>query len=308
MIYSAMADRAINKQNMVTCFEWSTGLAAARDSKVFICNPPTNNFRFLDSWDALMEAFGTPGEVYRFPTEAVTVGRVREMVSLRRNIAEGVARPGDISVYEALAVRRQREMDAAVISLAETLIANRGRKLLIVGMYPLMFQLAEAVRAAGFETKNFHPDNAMMVAGGLKGAALPADYHERILSTFNIDPRHVFSMYGMQELNTFMPRCSADRYHVPPWLMLLPLDQAGETLLVPVGGEIEGRAAFFDLSHEGRWGGVITGDRIYVRYGRCACGHEGPTVGADIMRYADLPGGDKISCAGTIGAYVRGTA
>jgi hypothetical protein len=35
-------------------------------------------------------------------------------------------------------------------------------------------------------------------------------------------------MYGLQELNTFMPRCSADRYHVPPWLMLLPLDQAGE--------------------------------------------------------------------------------
>ena len=40
----------------------------------------------------------------------------------------------------------------------------------------------------------------------------------------------------------------------------------------------------------------------------CACGHEGPTVGTEIVRYSDLPGGDKITCAGTIDAYVRGAA
>jgi len=31
-------------------------------------------------------------------------------------------------------------------------------------------------------------------------------------------------------------------------------------------------------------------------------------VGPEIVRYADLAGGDKISCAGTIDAYVRGSA
>jgi hypothetical protein len=308
MVYSAMADRAFSQANMAPCFEWSTGLAPSGDSQIFICSPPTNNFRFLDSWEALTQAFSAPGAVHRFPGEPVTVGRVREMVVLRKSIAEGAASPGDIAAFEALSRRRTAEVQAAVASVAEALVANRGRKLLLVGMYALVFQVAAAVRAAGFDAKDFNPDNAMMVAGGLKGADLPADYHEQILTTFNIAPGHVFGMYAMQELNSFMPRCAAGRYHVPPWLMLLPLDEAGETLLAPSGGEVEGRAAFFDLSHVGRWGGVISGDKIQASHGRCACGHEGPTVGAGIVRYADLPGGDKISCAGTIDAYVRGAA
>ena len=68
------------------------------------------------------------------------------------------------------------------------------------------------------------------------------------------------------------------------------------------------RAAFLDLSLDGRWGGVISGDRVTVDFGKCDCGHQGPTVGSEIVRYADLEGGDKITCAGTIDAYVRGAA
>ena len=32
----------------------------------------------------------------------------------------------------------------------------------------------------------------------------------------------------------------------------------------PDTAEIEGRAAFFDLSLDGRWGGIITGDRVRI--------------------------------------------
>jgi hypothetical protein len=32
------------------------------------------------------------------------------------------------------------------------------------------------------------------------------------------------------------------------------------------GGEVEGRAAFFDLSLDGRWGGVISGDKISIDF------------------------------------------
>ena len=164
------------------------------------------------------------------------------------------------------------------------------------------------MRAKGYGPSDFHPDNALMVSGGLKGTSLPADYRERILATFNIPQSNVFNMYGMQELNSFMPRCGAGRFHVPPWLMLLPLDQSGETILPAVKGEWEARAAFFDLSIEGRWGGVISGDRVRIDHGPCACGHQGPTIADEIVRYSDLPGGDKISCAGSIDAYVRGIA
>ena len=106
------------------------------------------------------------------------------------------------------------------------------------------------------------------------------------------------------------PRCQAGhRYHVPPWMVVLPLDKNGDNLLPGVGqGQVEGRAAFFDLSMDGRWGGVISGDKIRFTYEPCACGNRSPSVHEDIQRYADMASGDKIACAGTIDAYVRGVA
>jgi hypothetical protein len=91
-------------------------------------------------------------------------------------------------------------------------------------------------------------------------------------------------------------------------VLALPLDESGEQLLDTHQGEVECRAGFLDLALEGRWGGVITGDRVRIDFGACACGHQGPHMGPDIMRYADLESGDKISCAGTIDAYVRGAS
>lgn len=308
MINSTMADRTVVKRTMIASFEWATGITARQDRKLFICYPPTNNFRFLDSWDALLSAFGCPGTEFRLPTRPLTVGAVRAMVGLRKRIGESNVRPSEIAAFEKLAAERQQEMDDAVASVADALIANRSRKLLMIGMFALMFDVAEAVRAKGYGPGDFHPDNAMMVSGGLKGAALPPDYRDRILETFNIPPGNTFNMYGMQELNSFMPRCSAGRFHVPPWLLLLPLDTSGENLLASAQGELESRAAFFDISIEGRWGGIISGDRVRVDYGGCACGHQGPTIADDIARYSDLPGGDKISCAGSIDAYIRGIA
>jgi hypothetical protein len=92
-----------------------------------------------------------------------------------------------------------------------------------------------------------------------------------------------------------------------PWVMLLLLDESGEHLIEPTPtGELEGRAAFFDLSMDGRWGGVISGDKIRATWAPCVCGHRSPSVNANIERYADMASGDKIACAGTIDAYVRG--
>jgi hypothetical protein len=97
---------------------------------------------------------------------------------------------------------------------------------------------------------------------------------------------------------------------VPPWIIPMILDKAGDALLPHdiTGGEVEGRAAFYDLSLDGRWGGIITGDRISLDYSPCACGQKGASIRDDIARFADLEGDDKIGCAGTIDAYVRGVA
>jgi hypothetical protein len=137
---------------------------------------------------------------------------------------------------------------------------------------------------------------------------LPPNYREYVLETFNVAEERLYHMYSMREINATFPLCHAGRYHISPWVIMLPLDTDGERLLDAGVDEIEARAAFFDTSIEGRWGGVISGDRVSVSFATCACGHQGPTVGRDITRYADLPGGDKITCAGSIDAYVRGVA
>lgn len=229
------------------------------------------------------------------------------MIRLRRKISDGTATPSEVQKFEQEAAQRQANLDNGVEATLDAIIAGRKEKLVIMGMWATLYRFAEAARAKGYSAKDFRPENSMMVAGGLKGASVPENYKDIVCETFNLSQERNCNFYSMQEINTVCPLCSAGRYHVPPWLMLLLLNENGEELIdVSAGGEFEGRAAFFDVAADARWGGIISGDRIKVDYGKCACGHEGPTVGMDIVRYADLASGDKLTCSGTIDAYVRG--
>jgi hypothetical protein len=308
MMNASAADMAWSRRDSVGSFSWGSGVAPAQDRKIFGLAPVASVPRNLVIRDALTMAYGLPGATpFIYPVPPITIGQITGMVALRKSMADGTAKPADIAAYEATSADRQKAIDQAVGVSADALVRSRGEKLFLSGMWASLYKVAEAVRALGYGGKDFHPDNTIYVGGGLKGAVLPDNYREFVFETFNLSPTRVFQMYGMQELNTGMPRCRAGRYHVAPWLMCLVLDQAGEKLM-PQSGEIEGRAAFFDLSLDGRWGGVISGDKITVNYGTCACGNRSPSIRDDITRYADLPGGDKISCAGTIDAYVRGVA
>lgn len=260
---------------------------------------------------ALMAAFVDP-EAPRFQSglPPVTVGSLTKMVLLRKAIADGTARPDEIADYEAESAVRQEALDRAQEGAVDDIIAKRGEKLYVTGMWGALYPFAEKVRARGYSGKDFHPENGVYLGGGLKRAQLPDNYREYVFETFNLQPEYIYQMYGMQELNSSMPRCAAGRYHVPPWVVALPLDKAGDALVPidPEGGEIEARAAFFDLSLDGRWGGVISGDKIHIQFGPCACGARSPSIRDDIARYADLEGDDKIGCAGTVDAYVRGVS
>jgi hypothetical protein len=257
----------------------------------------------------LMGAFVDPGAPrFQSGLPPVTIGSLTKMITLRKAIADGTAKPGEIQEYEAESEARQKGLDDAQHGAVEDIISKRGERLYITGMWGALYPFAEQVRARGYSARDFHPENCVYLGGGLKRAKLPPDYREYVYETFNLSPRFIYQMYGMQELGTSMPRCqTGQRYHVPPWLVCLPLDKNGDTLVPGVGsGKIEGRAAFFDLSMDGRWGGVISGDHIEVDYGPCACGNRSPSITDNIYRYSDLEGDDKIGCAGTVDAYVRG--
>jgi hypothetical protein len=308
MLIASQADMEAVCLDNVTAFAWGSGVAPAQDRKMFGLAPMAQVPRNTAVSEALKRAFGLPGvDRFIYPVPPITIGSITRMIALRKSMSAGTARPGDIAEFEATSAARQAAVDAAVGLSAEALIAARNEKLYIAGMWASVYRIAEEVRARGFSGDDFRSDNTIYVAGGLKGAQLPANYREYVYETFNLQPERNYQMYSMQEINTAMPRCQqGGRYHIPPWLICLPLDKSGEQLL-PVGkGEVEGRAAFFDLSMDGRWGGIISGDRIEIDYGPCTCGAASPSIRDNVVRFSDLEGDDKINCSGTIDAYVRG--
>jgi hypothetical protein len=284
-------------------------VAPANDRRFFGLGPQTNVTRNERTRQALVDAFHDDDEKpYQLPMPVITTGAMMAMILLRRRISEGTALASEVSEFERLSAERLAGVEEAVADAVEELIASRDQRLFLTGMWASLYPLAVGVRDRGLSGDDYRPDNTLLTGGGLKGADLPADYREFVHDTFGVTAQREYNFYSMQELNTPFPRCQAARYHVPPWVIVLPLDEPGENLLDASSGEIEARAAFLDLSLDGRWGGVISGDKVTVDAGACACGHQGPTFGPEIVRYADLAGGDKISCAGTIDAYVKGAA
>ena len=312
MLIASQKDMDWSKIDTVGVFSWGSGVAPAQDRKMIGCAPVASVPKNLTIGEAQRAAFANPEwERFNYPVPPITVGSLTKMVVMRRKISDGTATPQEIADFEATSKERQELLDKAVILAAEEIVKHREKKLMVSGLWSGLYAVAKVVRDMGYSAKDFNPDNCIYVGGGLKRALLPDDYQQFVHETFNIPHNRDFQNYSMQELNSGMPKCrECGRYHVPPWIIPMILDKDGDTLL-PYdlnGGEIEGRAAFFDLSLEGRWGGVITGDKISLDFNPGICSHKGPSIRNNIARFADLEGDDKIGCAGTIDAYVRGVA
>lgn len=293
----------------VSSFSWATGIGPDKDRRLFGLAPRTNVARNERIRETLLEAFQSESqEPYQLPVPMITTGAIMSMILLRRKITEGSALASEVAEFQRLSAQRLEGIEEAMADAIDELIASREQKLFLSGMWAGLYPLAVGVRDRGFSSKDFREDNTLLTGGGLKGATLPPDYQEFVHGTFGVAPERDYNLYSMQELNTPFPRCRSGRFHVAPWVICLPLDEPGEKLLDTSGGEVEARAAFLDLSLEGRWGGVISGDKVTVDMGACACGSQGPTIGPTITRFVDLAGGDKISCSGTIDAYVSGAA
>jgi hypothetical protein len=310
MLVASKADMDWCRKEAIAAYSWGSGVKPAQDRHMFGMAPVAKVARNEATGDAYTAALQDPtAERFAYPVPPITVGGLTAMVVLRKAIAEGTAKPEDIARYEQISAERQKAVDEAVGITARAVIAARGKKLHVSGLWSGLYAVAKAVRDMGYAAQDFNPDNSIYVGGGLKRAKLPEDYREFVYETFNIRPERNYQNYSMQEMHSGMPRCQkGGRYHLPPWLVPLVLNKDGTELLPITSGEIEGRAAFFDLSLDGRWGGVISGDKISIDFSPCACGAKSPSIRDNIARYADLEGDDKIGCAGTVDAYVRGVA
>jgi hypothetical protein len=222
-------------------------------------------------------------------------------LAARLRAAQASGDAGRVEIPESLRARRAEweavqkeapERQAAFIR--EVVPRLAGQRVFALGITSLFYPIARQGLEAGVRGA-FAPGSVVMGGGGAKGLVLPDDADQVIADFFGVE--RVRGGYGMTEQNSFLVSCEHDRFHVPPWVTVLLLDpESGQPL--PREGVQTGRAAFFDPSHDGGWGGIVTGDRITVDHGPCPCGRTTQHLDKKIQRFSDVSGGDdKISCA-----------
>jgi hypothetical protein len=290
LIAGSRRDLSFASRSVVRGVSWATGIAPAGDRRLISLDPRTSLPRNETSRLAVLDAFCAPGSAYEMPVPPIGISAITQRAATERRHADGTAEPAELTALDAAAIERWATTEDAIAAASEELIAASDDSLLLGGTFTALFAAAARVRGRGLSAKDFRRDNAI-ITGGLRDTTLPDDYREFILDTFNVSPARICVHYAMHELNTLFPQCAARRYHVAPWVMVLPLNGSADRL-IDAEGEIECRAAFFDLSISGRWGGIVSGDLVGVEFGACACGRRGVTIGEDIVRYANLLDGD----------------
>ena len=286
------------------------GYLPAQDRHVFSVMAPKGVHKLTYACNALYDAWAMPDGLHRLIDEPMKAMDTMRPHQIRRLLAAGKIGPTEIEAYEQEMVAKSavnaRRFDAWLDEIA----ALRREPLYIATMWAQAWMIVERLRARGIADGDFHPDTILSVGGGIKGAKVPADYRDQIIRFFGLDEARLSNSYGMVEISGF---CALIQPHnvfaVPPWLVPLVLNKEGDQLLNPADGKgvVEGRMAFLDLNAEARWGGIISGDKVTVEFGAGLDGVKTPIV-RSIARYADLEEGEgKLTCAGSIDAYVRGS-
>jgi hypothetical protein len=282
---------------------WIHGIQAAQDRTVIILSPKTGPNRFVEYQRTMAENFGDPARTIFLTDEPMLLSDMSRLARVNKALGAGTARPSDlVQVEEATHARKDAIRDRFEVIL-EWLLASSDRPAILSGFWSQQWSLVEFCRERGHEQIPLHPDTVMTAGGGTKRADLPADFRQQIFDFWGLPTSREVPGYGMTELSTSMPLLDG-RYRALPWIITLLLDDDGQILTTAEAGEVTGRFAFFDCAIEGRWGGLVSGDQV-------VCDFSTPTpsvIGGSIVRYADLGVGndDRLTCAGTIDAFVRG--
>ena len=302
-----MQDRAMKTRHFKYTVGWPF-IRASADRPVFWLGPLVGRNSAVEAAISTAENWGRHGEIYSL-SEPLLISEVSQDAAMRKKMAEGTAMPQEIKAYEAHMGAKARRTMQDMVALADRILERRHQPIYLTGMWAQHMFILKRARELGIGDGEFHPQTVVGAGGGVKGVVLPLDYKEQVDRFYGKVIRP--GSYGMTEMASMLPRCQADRYHAPPGLIMLPLDGPGEKLLGPDdtdgSGQVTGRFGFLDLLYEGRWGGIITGDKVTVDYSeKCPCGRPGPVILDTIGRFAQAGEDDHIGCAGTIDSYIRG--
>jgi hypothetical protein len=307
----SMQERELAVAACLAAFDLSTpGYSPRHDRAVFTMMPENGTHKMTEVSTKHFERWAAPGKLYRLSNDPIRAMDSMRPAQLRRLLAAGKVGPGEIAAFEDQVAERQAHRAVEMRNWLDKIEANHRDPIYIGVMWGTAWQVVEALRARGIKDGAFHPDTIMSVGGGTKRAKLPEDYREQIMKFFGLERARLPNSYAMVEMTGFCALIQPhDVYAIPPWIVPLILDKTGEVLLNPEDGKgiVEGRMAFFDVLTDARWGGIISGDKVSVEFGSNLDGVKTPIV-RSIARYADLEEGeDKLTCAGSIDSYVRGS-
>jgi Acyl-protein synthetase, LuxE len=175
------------------------------------------------------------------------------------------------------------------------------RPVLIFGAPFQIKWLCEALRNRG-ETLDAPPGSTVVTGGGWKSFGgeriAQAELRRLVREAFGIDRDRFIDAYSTTELNCTLSSCREGRYHVPPLIEPVVLDEA---LMGAAGQEGNGTLGFLDPFAVSYPGFVITGDQGRLARGRCPCGLSGWFIDGEIERSADA----EIKGCGGVLASVR---
>ncbi|MBL7496651.1 hypothetical protein I6A84_00585 [Frankia sp. CNm7] len=297
------ADREFTFDCLLRTLTWQHGVSPAEKLPVVVLAPSAGGSRALEYYRRVAERYGDPARTFFLTDEPVRLHDLNQLAALSRAVAAGTATPEQIAAFRRDQQDRAARIDREWDRLAEQVEGLAGERIILQGFWPQQYGLVERLRARGHARLPLAPDTVLGVGGGTKGVDLPADFADQVFTFYGLDPSREAGGYGMSELSAALPEV-AGRYRLQPWIIPLVLDETGTALATPADGRLEGRFAFLDLALDGRWGGLISGDRVLVDLESSGFA----VIPGTVARYSDLRGGsdDRLTCAGTVDAFVRG--
>lgn len=301
-------DRAFAESFWANWTGWPNCLTPGEDPRRYYAGFPEHGPQAPLHWFShIGKLFGKEGARFFVGKEPVRVSHLNRVGAMRKAMADGTASAEDVAAFQREMAEREKSMLADIHEIAEDMVTHRHEPI-FMSCWQIIEDILNVGRDMGIPDGDF--SDVFILGSGRKkyrGKMTAFEQDDAAMKFFgaaNVKPRNMF--YGMTELGVVNPMCEQGVYHVAPWVMLLLLDRNGNSLVEQPGQIVEGRAGFFDFSREGRWGGVISGDRLQVDFSpTCACGRTGPTIRDSVTRYSDT-GDDKLDCAGTFDAYVKG--
>ncbi len=257
--------------------------------------------KLSDFNEVMVDLIGEPGHTHFLFDHTDPIAMTNRLGAIRTASNNGTVRPEDLAEVQQLQLAKRDEFEANMARMADLVLEHVDRPIQIKGFWSQMLQFVDLLRRRGLAPGSLAPGSLVFAGGGKKADSLPDDFEQQVRDFFA--GAHFVVYYSMSEILHLAYPCSAGRQHLPAQVMPVLLDESGEQALEPTNGVMQGRMGLFEFALRDRWGGVISSDWVTADYSRCPCG----LASFSLIEIGRISQGtdDKLTCAGTIDAYVR---